>query len=225
MVARVYNVLFSLFASVTSCAFAQQPTPAATPDALEQYIRQNFPNAPSPSVTPHDTREDARKNRDDAIHDAHVQFDADSSRNYPKWQYGTTADPMGRGDTKWAEVMSTNAAELGFPYGTQRATLRLQKAPAASKRTGAWLSIDRGQFLLERESTKLVVRFDDGKAEAYYAGELADHSTNVVGFYDAEFNKLLSRLRKAQRLRIEAAFFQHGSVVFEFDVHGFDPHW
>jgi hypothetical protein len=81
------------------------------------------------------------------------------------------------------------------------------------------LSIEWGQFVCGIRSCTLKVRFDTGAIQRFSASEPSDHSTTTL-FLNGE-GRLISQLRKAKVVRIEATFYQEGSQTLEFNVEGF----
>lgn len=123
---------------------------------------------------------------------------------------------MGRGVIKTAAVNSLNEFQFDFPYrGAQRATLTLRKHPQFGN--DVILEIERGQFLCHRDCSVLV-RLDEGKAQAFSVSKPEDHSTTAL--FIMNYNRFVASLRKAKHLYIEATFFQQGTRVTEFDVSG-----
>jgi len=124
---------------------------------------------------------------------------------------------MGRGKVTTADLLSSNTITFGSPYGgPQRATLQLRSHPQWGK--NVILGVERGQFLCRRDECRVLVRFDNGKAESYNAVGPADHSTDTIFIRDYDY--FVRRLLKAKRLRIEATFYREGNRIIEFDVSG-----
>lgn len=140
----------------------------------------------------------------------------------PAWEYSEHEDAMGRGNDKFATVTSVNAVTFGFPYaGEQHVTLTLQKNPKNGNY--AILKIQRGQFLPSTIQNFITVRFDKGELQKFVIGDAADGSSDLT--FIKEFPRLLTELRKAKTVKIEANFYREGSRVFEFDVHGLRAKW
>ncbi len=132
----------------------------------------------------------------------------------PKWEYGTTADGMGR--ERWnARLYSANTVNFSFPYsGEQHAKLVVRANK--TEITDILFAIEKGQII----SDAIAVRFDEGPIRRFSITGASDHSStakfidNVQGF--------LNGLRKAKRVRIEATIFQQGNQTFEFNAAGFE---
>ena len=134
-----------------------------------------------------------------------------------RWSYEESSDQMGRGKIKTANINSVNKVNFGFPYqGAQRGWLLLRQHPKHGK--DVIFGIDRGQFLCRIDACSVNVRFDNGKAQSYSAGEPADHSTTVL--FIRNYDRFLANARKAKTVYIEAQFFQEGTRVFEFAIEG-----
>ncbi len=138
----------------------------------------------------------------------------------PLWSYSQDADPMGKGTTYFAQVLSSNTVTFDFPYGgPQHGTLMLRTHPRHGK--DVILAIERGQFLCRSyEDCNILVRFDDQAASSYSAVGAADNSTENI--FIRNYPRFVASMLKAKRVRISAEIYQEGSPVFEFDVSGFD---
>lgn len=135
----------------------------------------------------------------------------------PQWFYNTMEDKMGRGKIKTATIISANSLEFGFPYqGEQWPHLVLRNHPKYGK--DAYITIDRGQFLCGYDDCNVYVRFGDGKPQKFSASEASDHSTTTL--FLGDFAKFLKGVRKADKIYIEAEFYNNGIKVMEFDTAG-----
>jgi hypothetical protein len=134
------------------------------------------------------------------------------------WSYDEQPDKMGRGVIKTASVDSINTVSFNFPYnGEQHARLTVRKHPEHGN--DVMLRIERGQFLTGVEGCTVTLRFDDNPPIKLHGDEPADLSTNVL--FIEGYDRIVSNLERAKRLRIEAPFYQEGNQVFDFDVQGF----
>jgi hypothetical protein len=90
------------------------------------------------------------------------------------------------------------------------------------------LKVERGQFLFQYftslPSQHLAVRFDDGALQTFIGSQANDGRTNEIGL-SSDSDRFIEQLRKSKKVKIEATFFQEGTVVFEFDVHGLEAKW
>jgi hypothetical protein len=140
---------------------------------------------------------------------------ADSS-----WDYYERKDQMGRGVAKYAEVKSTNELSFQFPYsGAQHATLTIRSHPKHGK--DVIVAIERGQFLCASYSgCRISVRFDEGAEQTFTGNGASDGNSKYL--FISPYEKFVSQMRKAKKVRIEAEFFQEATRVMQFDVAGFD---
>ncbi len=67
---------------------------------------------------------------------------------------------------------------------------------------------------------RLAVRFDDGPVQKFTLHAADDGSGNAA--FVSGYDQFVNKLRKAKTLKIEAPFYQEGTHIFEFDVHGLD---
>ena len=137
-----------------------------------------------------------------------------------QWKYYSSQDEMGRGVARQASVNSTNMLEFRFPYANpQHATLLLRTHPRYGK--NVILQIEHGQFLCTSYmGCTVLVRFDEGAATKYSAVGPSDNSTDAI--FIQNYQSFVSRMLKAQRVRIQAEFYQEGAPTLDFDVSGFD---
>ncbi|MDT3705485.1 MAG: zinc-ribbon domain-containing protein [Thiobacillus sp.] len=134
-----------------------------------------------------------------------------------RWNYQDSPDKMGRGTVKLAYVRSLNEVEFDFPYKEpQRATLQLRKHPKYGN--DVILDIERGQFLCRLDGCVVSVRFDQGKPLTFSAVEPEDNSTTTI--FISNYDRFVKNVRKAQKVSVEAQFFQEGNRVFEFETAG-----
>ena len=133
-----------------------------------------------------------------------------------RWSYSERQDAMGRGNVKFASVLSLNKFEFRFPYqGRQQATLTLRKSPKDGR--SAILSVEKGQFLCSPSSgCAVVAKFGDGKMMTFSASEPDSGRSDVI--FINNHDKFVEGLKKVKKLYIEAKFYQEPPQVIEFDV-------
>lgn len=130
------------------------------------------------------------------------------------WKYDTFEDKMRNAKTYSATVASVNKLNFKFPYnGGSSGYLSL----AVGRGFGASLTISKGQFLCDSNST-INVKFDDDKIETFSISQPSDGSTNIV--FITPYKDFASKIAKSKRLIIEAGFYQEGSRQLEFNVNG-----
>lgn len=136
------------------------------------------------------------------------------------WEYSDQRDEMRGTVTKYASLESVNELEFDFPYnGGSRGHLVLRKSPEHG--LNVMLRMDKGQFT--RTSDYVSVKFDDHPVVRFSTSPPADGRTEVL-FISPEAN-FVTRLRKANKVIIEATFFQEGLRQLTFDTKGLDPAW
>lgn len=137
-----------------------------------------------------------------------------------QWLYSQSKDPMSKGTTYNAQVLSSNTVNFDFPYaGSQNARLTLRDDPRYGK--DLIFSIEKGQILCHSyEDCTVLIRFDDEKATNYSAVGPADNSTETI--FIRNYSRFVEKMLKAKRVRISMNIYQEGSPVFEFDVSDFD---
>lgn len=137
------------------------------------------------------------------------------------WDYRAREDKMTGGTTYSATATSVNTVNFDFPYnGEQNGRLTLRRDPKYGK--DVILAIEKGQILCPAyDGCTVMVRFDNGKPEAFSAVGTADGSTEAV--FIQNYDRFLQKMRKAKIARLSVNIYQQGAPVFEFYVGGFNP--
>ena len=188
----------------------------------EYHAKAAVTKAPAPNATPADTDKiktwvEAAAKRGEEWSKQSPEQDIPS----PSWVYSQGEDPMGRGQYKIAQVESLNTINFSFPYqGAQHASFKLQKGGRGGP--SAWLQLEHANFI---SSAPIYARFDGGEPQRFSVAQTSDYKTDRVGFDGEGYNRFMKQLRRARKLRIEATFYQQGTRVFEFEVHGLDKNW
>jgi hypothetical protein len=140
------------------------------------------------------------------------------------WSYSEYRDPIEGGVTKLAEVKSTNSINL--PQGARQGTLVLQRGP--DNRTRVLFRVEDAQIHFDHfggstSSTSVSLRFDNQKADEnvfLVCLTPTDHSWGFVTAFMGEEDRILSRIRKAKTLKIEAPLSRESKATFEFEIAG-----
>lgn len=137
-----------------------------------------------------------------------------------QWTYSHDADEMTGKVSHLAALESENTVDFDFPYhGTQHARLWIRRHPRHGN--DVIFAIERGQLLCPSyEGCTILVRFDNGEPASFSANPPADHSTESV--FITNYDRFVTKMRVAKQVRISPQVYQQGSVVFTFDVSGFD---
>jgi hypothetical protein len=130
------------------------------------------------------------------------------------WKLAIEDDKMRNTSVVSSSLQSTNTVEFSAPYGSAHMLLVLRRGVEGEAH---FIGIVPGQFECRSKCT-IEVRFDDEKVRTVEVAAGNSSSTLFI-----EDDKWLSSLRTAQRLTIEATFFQQGKRQFTFDVSGL--HW
>jgi hypothetical protein len=132
------------------------------------------------------------------------------------WEYDEQIDKMREAKSKYASTESLNKVQFAFPYnGGSNLKIIFRKSPKYGY--DAILRISKGQFTCFMEC-KIHAKFDNAKIESYSATGARDGSADTI-FID-NYNKFVSKVKKAKKLVIEADFYDVGSKQFEFNVEG-----
>lgn len=131
------------------------------------------------------------------------------------WNYADGEDKMSGKSVRRAYVSSVNTVNFKFPYsGVQQAMLTIRKHPRWG--TSVYLSLDKGQFVCGYDDCDIRVRFSKGSTQRMSASAPDDHSSNLLFINNT--STFIAQSRKADKVYMEADFFQEGSRVFEFDI-------
>lgn len=135
-----------------------------------------------------------------------------------KWQYTQTVDKMRGTAAVEASVESDNTVDFDFPYdGGSTGSLVLQRLP---NDVAILLSISKGQFLCDaREGGYVSVEFDNRPIETFPCDIPNDGRTNWL-IINGNEKQFLSELRKAEKVTIEAEFYQEGIRQLTFETAG-----
>lgn len=131
------------------------------------------------------------------------------------WQYSEDKDEMTSQKRLFATCLSTNEIQFEFPYnGGSFFTLTVRNMGNGNE---VVLEVSKGQFMSGFNSA-LRLKFDDEQPMSIGYSDAADGSSNVI-FLNSS-NKIISKLKTAKKLLIEATFFSAGSKHIQFDVSG-----
>lgn len=133
------------------------------------------------------------------------------------WDYSEDKDKMTDKSRYFARCDATNEFHFNFPYdGGSTLSILVRKMDGENE---VMLEIDKGQFN-SADYSSVSMKFDDGKIHQYEFSEAADGSSNYI-FLEGS-SSIIARLKKAEKVKIEAPFFQEGRQVAEFNVEGLE---
>lgn len=137
-----------------------------------------------------------------------------------QWNYSRDTDEMTGKVSAHAAVKSENTVEFDFPYnGAQHGQLTLRRHPRFGN--DVMFSVERGQLLCPSyDGCSVLVRFDDEAPATFSANPPSDNSNETI--FISNYDRFVSRLRKAKTIRVSPKVYQEGNVVFTFDVQGFE---
>lgn len=133
------------------------------------------------------------------------------------WDYHDDVNKMDDSKINYALVSSTNDLSLSAPYdGYNKAHITVRKKEGTNN---VILQIDKGQFMGDVYGATIRVRFDTNKPEQYYCLKSSDNDPAVLFISSA--NKFISKLKKSNKVLIEAVIYQDGTQQLEFNITGF----
>jgi hypothetical protein len=134
------------------------------------------------------------------------------------WQYSTQLDKINNKTSIFNQLESNNSIEYGFPYGNQKMTLTVRKAP--SDGTSVYVSLRKGQLICDiSRGCPVKARFDSLPPMTFTGRTPSDYSSDTLFLFPEE--KFIANLRKSKNTVIEVVFYQHGAVQYEFSTDGF----
>ena len=117
----------------------------------------------------------------------------------------------------YATLDSTGSFDFGFPYHEQRMRLVIRQAP--SDGLSVLIELEAGQFICDLSNgCPIKVKFDNGAPMTFTGREPADYSSNSL-FLSPE-QRFVAALKKSTHAVVEATFYQHGQVQYEFSTSG-----
>jgi hypothetical protein len=136
----------------------------------------------------------------------------------PNWNYKTEEDKMDGSKKHFAFVESTNQANFEFPYdGGSTFGIIIRNAGQGDE---VIFRVDKGQFTGSYSDPNLRVKFDQEEPINFSYSESIDGSSNLV--FISNEKKFINKLLTAQKVMIEAVYYDHGKEIAEFDVAGLE---
>lgn len=133
-----------------------------------------------------------------------------------KWVYSEYKDEMTEKVSYFASITSDNSVDFEFPYnGGSDLKITVRKDPKYGK--DVYFQISKGQFANAVLGGKISVKFDDGEIETYNCNGADDGSGDIL-FLTAKLDTFISKLKKSNKIKIQASFFQEGDRTFTFST-------
>lgn len=134
------------------------------------------------------------------------------------WTHTSERDEMRNATNRFATTRSTNVENFGFPYNEVRMEIMLRDS--AQHGRDILLLLTEGQYQCRYDGCTISVKFDDGEIQRFSVNEAAGGRSDALFIVNQQ--RFLSALRQAERVTIEAQFFQVGSQQFTFNVGGLE---
>ncbi len=132
--------------------------------------------------------------------------------NKTKWRYSEDIDEMDNTKRTVAYIKSENSIKFGFPYGNSNFTLSIRNWKGSND---VYLSCSKCQFISGFSGEKTYrIKFDDKAPIRVSANHSSSGSADVVFLGSA--SKIISKLKKSEKLMIEAEFYDSGmdNIIF-----------
>jgi hypothetical protein len=111
-----------------------------------------------------------------------------------------------------ATAAASESLNLGFPYGgINYPSIILQSRRGENN---VLLAVDKGHIL----DRSVKIRFDDGKMQTFEGSSPSDGDSKYLFIEPA--STIIMKLKKANRVIIEAEFYDNGIQQMEFNVSG-----
>ena len=145
--------------------------------------------------------------------------DENKEPNKPKenWVYQEGEDEMEGTKRYFAISTSTNELNFEFPYnGGSTSQFMVRNMGSTNE---ILMTISKGQFMGSFSGNETVrMKFDDDAPFNVSYNSADDGSSDVIFFNST--TKIISKLKNAKKLMIEAPFFDAGRQILYFDVEG-----
>lgn len=130
---------------------------------------------------------------------------------HAQWRYDEGKDEMRGTVTAFAELRSSNAAQLRFPYaGGSTLSILLRQS---GQRQDAMIVVSKGQFVCGLDGCRYAVKFDD-KLEQISLSRASSGSSDVL--FVSNSTQFIKQLRSAKAVIVEVEFYDHGREQFTF---------
>ena len=140
------------------------------------------------------------------------------NENGSNWKYSEDIDEMDNTKRTVARINSENSIKFDFPYGNSDFSLNVRNWKGS---TDIYLTCSKCQFISGFSGEKTYrIKFDDEAPLNVSANYSTSGSSDVV-FLGSE-SKIISKLKKSEKLMIEAEFFDSGLHNITFSTKGFE---
>ncbi len=131
------------------------------------------------------------------------------------WQYGYEIDKMTSDTIYTAYALAKELLDFKFPYdGGVTANLILCCKNDTNYLT---VAIAKGQFHFDVNEVDVRIRFDNEKPLTVKCYRSTDGTSQNIWFRESA-DSLMAKLKKCQKILVEASFFNDGSRIMEFDA-------
>lgn len=132
------------------------------------------------------------------------------------WTYSETTDEMDNSKNRYASTTSTNTLNFEFPYGETDFELVIREKKNS---TDVYMTCSSCQFLTGIMDEKTYrFKFDEEPPVKFSVSSASSGGADIV-FFNSE-KKLISKIKKAKRLKIEAEFYDSGFKTIDFNIEG-----
>jgi len=157
-----------------------------------------------------------RATKDDSTRLGTVErVEPDKSKS--KWIYEESIDEMTSSKRYFASIISDNEANFNFPYsGGSSLTLVVRNYGNGNELV---VGISKGQFMLSIMSNEVIrIKFDDDQPMTVSFNSSDNGSTQWI--FPNNSQRLITRLKSAKKVMIEAPFYDSPRQVFHFNTEG-----
>lgn len=138
------------------------------------------------------------------------------NKDKSNWEYSTQIDEMSEKTMYFASSTSINSHEFDFPYnGGAFLFLTIRNMNGKNE---VIVEISKGQIHGSYNDEVIRFKFDNGNPEPYYFSSASDGSSNIA--FINQSNKLIDKIRKSKKVKVDIPVFQEGRPVFDFNIEG-----
>lgn len=131
-----------------------------------------------------------------------------------QWTYRTTNDQMREIKTKFAELNSSNRAQLGFPYQGGSVLQLIIRKRSNEQISDVEFWINSGQIPCRAECN-IVTKFDDDEVKEWAATGSESGRNNLLFVDDA--TDFIERLKNAKKLIVEVQIYDYGRFQYSYN--------
>lgn len=134
-----------------------------------------------------------------------------------QWRYRAINDEMRGSKVQFAELKSSNRAELDFPYrGGSSLEINIRKRNSEEE-SDVFLWIDRGQIPCHSECV-IYTKFDEDEVKSWSGSGPVSYKSNMIFIENS--TEFIERIKTSKKLILEVKIFDYGGFQYKFNTGG-----